>query len=107
MIRIQILKEKNRVKGYVMKGHAGAGEYGQDIVCAGASALALNTANSIEALTDARFDLEASEDGGYLKLVLRSDTDAGAQLLLDSLYLGMKDMSESYPENIRIQEVEV
>ena len=41
MIKISVMRQDDdKVIGLLVEGHAGAGAYGQDIVCAGISALA-------------------------------------------------------------------
>ncbi len=99
--------ETGRIRGFHFEGHAGAGEYGFDIVCSAVSALSIGCVNSIEALTEAGFDEEAAEDGGYLKVSLKPETadDHDAQLLLKSLALSISQMAESYPDNLRIRHI--
>lgn len=93
--------------GFQYEGHAGAGEYGYDIVCSAVSALAIGCVNSIEAFTNVLFEEEAAEDGGYLKVILKPETvkDHDAQLLMKSMALAISQMAESYPENLRIRHI--
>ena len=94
--------------GFQMEGHADAGEYGYDIVCSAVSALAIGCVNSIETFTQAGFEEDAADDGGYLKVILKPETaeDHDAQLLLKSMVLAVSQMAESYPENLRIRHIE-
>ena len=39
-------KKSKTVKGFEIRGHAGWANFGQDIVCAGVSVLAINTQNA-------------------------------------------------------------
>ena len=102
------LNKDGAVRGFQFEGHAGAGEYGYDIVCSAVSALAIGCVNSIEALTEAGFLEDAAEEGGFLKVILEPETadDHDAQLLLKSLALAAGQMAESYPENLRIRHIE-
>ena len=53
MIKVTIYKtERQEYVGFDMEGHAGYAEAGEDIVCAGVSALVINALNSIERFTD-------------------------------------------------------
>ena len=53
MIKVTIYKtEWQEYAGFDMEGHAGYAEAGEDIVCAGVSALVINALNSIERFTD-------------------------------------------------------
>lgn len=48
MIRVRIKRKKNgNISSFQMSGHAEFAEYGQDIVCAGASAVSFGTVNAI------------------------------------------------------------
>ena len=54
MIKISVMRQDDdKVIGLLVEGHAGAGAYGQDIVCAGISALALK--DKADDLTEAVF----------------------------------------------------
>ena len=108
MITVSIFYFKTgSIEGFSFEGHADAGEEGHDIVCSAVSALAIGCANSIETFTDAGFEEDAAEDGGYLKVILKPETaeDHDAQLLLKSMTLAVSQMAESYPENLRIRHI--
>ena len=96
MIKISMVSKDGQRIGFDMKGHAGFGEYGRDIVCAAVSALVINTVNSMEALTDNPFEAEVEEDSGSVHFLLKEGFDDKAVLLLDSLYLGLRDIRDTY-----------
>ena len=102
------LNKDGLISGFQSEGHADAGEYGYDIVCSAVSALTINTVNAIENLTEARFEEEANEEGGFLKVILvpQSEEDRDSQLLLKALQLGINQMADNYPENLRIRHIE-
>ena len=50
MIQVTVHKKNQRIVSFEMTGHANFSEHGSDIVCAGVSALAITTVNSIEKL---------------------------------------------------------
>ena len=54
MIHVTILSEhvKTECVGFQTAGHAGYADAGQDIVCAAASVLVINTMNAIEQFTE-------------------------------------------------------
>ena len=65
MIRVTIYQnEKKECEGFLAKGHAGFSETGQDIVCAAASVLMINTVNAIEAFADDKTSLVSDDMGG-------------------------------------------
>ena len=100
--------EDGALLGFQSEGHADAGEYGYDIVCSAITALTINTVNAIEKLTVAQFEEETDEKGGFLKVILDtgSERNPDAQLLLKTLLLGITQMADNYPDNIRIRHIE-
>ena len=108
MIRVTFYRKENgSLSGFCIKGHAGYGKSGRDIVCAAVSALSFNTANSIESFTEDVFSVEQGEDG-YLKFFLEGNPSSDTELLLKSLLLGLSQIREEYGEkhmNIRFEEV--
>jgi uncharacterized protein YsxB (DUF464 family) len=101
MIKAQIYRTKSgKIYGFKVTDH------GDPIVCSAVSALALNAVNSIEALTDADFSVDASEDGGDLELVVTTLRDGGkadeAELLLNSLVLGLGQIELDYNDDLKL-----
>ncbi len=108
MINVTFFKDSsNQFVGFKSKGHAGADEYGKDIVCAAVSVLVINTINSIEKFTDDDFTCEADEVSGDINFRLNSKLSNESNLLLNSLYLGINDVKEDNEQYItlRIKEV--
>lgn len=97
------------VTGYEVKaeGHAGAGEYGQDIVCAAVSVLLQTLAN--EVTEAARAGLLAvgvvAHGDGWMKVEMtptdqtQDMADAWVELVQD----GIDALAESYPENVELE----
>ena len=99
MIRARLLENSDhRLYGFIIDGHAGYDEPGQDIICATVSVLATNTANSIEALIRLPMETEVSE--GHMKVMIpsiREGKNCGeAELLLQSLQLGLQSVVDAY-----------
>lgn len=95
MIKVVFYKDSDDCyTGFQLKGHAGFAAYGQDIVCAGVSVLAINTVNSIEKLTSDRFQYKVNEEKGLLDLRFFSKVSKETTLLLDSLWLGLNGIKE-------------
>ena len=98
-IKVTVLKDDNGIlKGFRITDH------GSPIVCSAVSALSFNTINSIEALTQARFTADMSEDGGDMSFEVIDNTDRDAALLLNALLLGLKAIELEHKEDIRIYE---
>ena len=109
MINVIIKRDKDKIaKGIEIKGHAGYGEYGQDIICAAVSSLALNMANSVEEFTDDHFEGSVSDDGGYFSFSFPDEISPESQLLMKSLILGLQNIQRDYGAeyiNFRFREV--
>ena len=82
--------------GFRVSGHAGFARRGRDIVCAGVSALVLNTINSIEEFTEDKFSCAQEEKSGLIEFVIVSEVSKEASLLMDSLFLGLKNIQDDY-----------
>jgi len=82
--------------------------HGEGIVCAAVSILTLNTANSIEALTDEKFSCDYNPEGGFLEMdfpdIKNGCGTPEAGLLLKSLELGLRSVMESYENELVIIE---
>ena len=106
MITIRFERHGGKLTCFESKGHALFADEGQDIVCAAVSALSINCANSLEALTEDAFSAEAGN--GYLSIRFEEEPSASASLLMESLVLGLKSIEDEYGrEHLRvlIQEV--
>lgn len=111
MIRATVARTvwNSGVTGYEVKaeGHAGAGEYGQDIVCAAVSVLLQTLAN--EVVEAARAGLLAvgvvAHGDGWMKVEMtptdqtQDMADAWVELVQD----GIDALAESYPENVELE----
>lgn len=99
MITVDIIRDRdNDYAGFIFEGHANYSESGKDIVCAAVSALVLNCINSIEALTDdgKLLDITTDEDEGIIKCIFKDKISDRSVLLVESLILGIKGISQSY-----------
>lgn len=111
MIRATVARTvwNSGVTGYEVKaeGHAGAGKYGQDVVCAAVSVLLQTLAN--EATEAARAGLLAvgvvAHGDGWMKVEMtptdqtQDMADAWVELVQD----GIDALAESYPENVELE----
>lgn len=111
MIRATVARTvwNSGVTGYEVKaeGHAGAGEYGQDIVCAAVSVLLQTLAN--EVTEAARAGLLAvgvvAHGDGWMKVEMtptdqtQDMADAWVELVQD----GIDALAENYPENVELE----
>ena len=100
MITAKVLKDRNGIcRGFEVQGHALFDDKGKDIVCSAVSILTINTVNSLEQFTDAKFTCD-TDDG--IAVRFEQEPDEKASLLLDSYLLGLQGISGEYPRYFRL-----
>jgi hypothetical protein len=103
MTKVSIEYKDRKLIGLTIKGHAGAGAYGHDLVCAATSAVTFGALNAIEDI-DSDFDYEIEQESGYVKLTPKGAISEHDQVVLETLILQLKTIEASYPEAIEIKE---
>jgi uncharacterized protein YsxB (DUF464 family) len=96
-VRFQI--DDNRLTGFEISGHSGFALEGSDIVCAAISSAAIMAANTVTEIIGGKADI--TENEGYLRFSL-IDTDVESVKVLEGLRLHLMQISEQYPDNIKI-----
>ena len=106
MIKIDIRRSKEgRIRSFSSKGHAGYAEKGSDIVCSAVSVLVINTLNSIERLLpEDSGKMEVKTDEGLISVKFQDEPSEKAELLLETMYLGLTDVRKNYGKYIEIKE---
>ena len=110
MIHAVIFKDRDgEYTGFTVKGHAGYAREGQDIVCAAASMLVINTMNAIERFTEDSASVVSDDTEGKIAYQLKGKPSKEALLLLRTLALGLREMAddENYAEYIDLTFEEV
>ena len=100
MICVEFSGNSDNITGFEVSGHAGYDKYGRDIVCAAVSALATNTANSIEQFTEDDMTVDVDEKTGLLRLTMTSTISDSSKLLLKSFKLGIESIEQAYGSEI-------
>lgn len=97
MIQVTFFKNKeNELNGFHFVGHAEYGIAGEDVVCAGVSALVFNTVNCIEYMTEDTFTLDTDEKTGRFEFHITSSISHDTAVLLQSLSIGVQGISNDY-----------
>jgi uncharacterized protein YsxB (DUF464 family) len=107
MIRVKIRRNQDgRIHSFQVKGHAMYDEPGKDIVCAGVSAVAVGTVNSVEALLGVQ--LKVRSKNGLLDAEVPDHMENGlneqVQMLLESMVIMLQTIKQSYSAYIDLQE---
>ena len=98
--------EGRRITGFTVRGHSGYAPEGEDIVCAGISALTQTFLNGIVHILQAPAESRIDEEGAQLTVRLlepiAEDKMPGAQLLLRTFVEGVQAMAAGYPRHVRV-----
>ena len=108
MIRVVISKEDGAYRSFICSGHAQyAPEGTEDIVCAGVSAIVINTINCLMDLLDEKIGVDYDEDeGGLITCVFTAPPSDKASFLIDCMVHGLKWIMEQYGERYLTFEIE-
>ena len=109
MISIHIVRDsKGFIWEFSISGHAGFGEHGEDIVCSAVSAVAYTAIGALDHLAGVR---NYSEKDGYMKcsipLDVPQDRKFKAQVILDAMAIGLKQIEDSYKKYVSVVDEEV
>ncbi len=103
MITVTLIRDNNKaIAGFTVSGHAKAAPHGQDIVCAGVSALVQSSIMGIERHLGR--DIELSQDTDGLTMRLNSHPDSLTGAVLETMLLGLTEIARLYPKSVRIIE---
>lgn len=110
MIKIEINRNKAKyITGYKLTGHAGYSKQGEfDIVCSAVSVLAQTAVQGLKMVAD--IDIEYEIKDGYLSCQLPKELNDKQQLMstaiLETMFVGLKNIEENYKKHIYVRENE-
>lgn len=108
MIKITVIRKGDRIKTIECEGHSGYADEGSDIVCAGVSCLTQNAGNSLKEMLNIDVNYVIDENIPLIHIELPEGLDKDkshdAQIILQSAYLGLKSLRDSYSKYISIKE---
>ncbi|RCW66413.1 ribosomal-processing cysteine protease Prp [Saliterribacillus persicus] len=109
MIQVVINRVDQKIKAFEVSGHADSGPMGQDLVCAGVSAITFGAVNAIIKLCeiDPIID-QAGDEGGYLRVELPTElpfmSKEKAEWLLEGMLVSLETIELDYDQFISISE---
>lgn len=92
--------EQQHIVSFISEGHADYSP-GNDIVCAGVSAVTIGTVNALDALG---VRVAANTSNGYLVAVLAKQSEK-AQILLEGMLIMLKGIQESYGDHLIVYDM--
>ncbi len=110
MLKVKLLRRPGPgegeavLAGFLVLGHAGFGEHGTDIVCAGVSAIAQAALFGLQDILGDEVRSEKKE--GYLEVLVNPPRalEEGPRAILRTFELGAKAVERSYPGTVEIRE---
>lgn len=99
MVKINVIKNGDRITTITIKGHANYDEFGKDIVCSSVSSIVATTVNGILSI-DSSY-IEYTVENGNVTIKVMTDDEICFKLLENMLML-FSELSEKYPKNIKI-----
>jgi len=106
MIQTTIYRnESGQIKSFTLSGHALFAKRGNDIVCAGVSAVSVGAINAVIKLTGVEPEVEQGK-GGFLRCVIPSDLSSDiqekVQLLLEGMIVSLQAIERDYGKFMKI-----
>ncbi len=104
-----VFRRKGRIAGFSAKGHTGFAEAGEDIVCSAVSAV---TQTAVLGVTEV-LKLPAAVETGEGKLSCMLEAGLGeadrnkAELIFETMAVGLNSIADSYGDYLKIIEREV
>lgn len=107
MIQVTIERTNmNRIHSFTISGHAHFANHGEDIVCAGVSAVSFGMINAIMQLTKVKLDIDQG-DNGFLRCTvpeqLSGEVDEKVQLLLQGMVVSLQTIERDYNKYVHIK----
>jgi len=107
MTKITIFyKKKNFISGFRVEGHSGYSEKGSDIVCSAVTTATMTVVNGLTDVIGLRAKVKMRD--GFLECKLPEkltlEEEYGAKVLINSMYLTLKNIEEQYKDYIVIFE---
>lgn len=103
MVTIQIFRDSAHcITGFCVKGHAATAAYGQDIVCAGISALTQTAVLGLQRHLEREMNLEI--ESGKLVMKLLKPADALTNAVLETMLIGLTEIAKQNSKNVCIFE---
>jgi uncharacterized protein len=106
MIDVTINRHKSgSIHSFTISGHAFFAGRGNDIVCAGVTAVSFGAINAVHELTGVTPTIKQGEDGFLNCIVpngLSEDVFDKIQILLEGMVVSLQTIEEQYGEHIKI-----
>lgn len=107
MIKVTITpNEQGFISEFTISGHAEFADPGEDLVCAGISAISFGMINAVYELLHVELTIEMEQKTGFLHCVVpeqeNEQTHEKIQLLLEAMVVSLESVASEYGEYVTI-----
>ncbi|MCH3976239.1 MAG: ribosomal-processing cysteine protease Prp [Bacilli bacterium] len=103
MIRVNAHFLDNQINYIEITGHAGSGEYGHDLVCAGVSAITIGCLNSLNKPDSYQIVVEE----GYVLVKEKSVPEPHDIIVLETMYRALKSVAKNEADYVKVRKRKV
>lgn len=100
MIHVAFVENDNGFVSIEIKGHAGSGPYGHDLVCSAISAIVLGGLNNLQDGDDS-YRSEVKE--GYVYLEALKEVSEHDKIVLETIEKQLESVASSCPKNAKLE----
>ena len=106
MTKVIVTRKNNKIISFSCDGHTDYGEEGEDIVCAALSSITQTAVLGLMQVAHLPIDYKVDHKNATLSVVLPDKLDAedriNADMILETMYLGIADLSAEYGRFIQL-----
>ena len=110
MTKVKFYKNDNNIVGFECSGHTGYEEYGKDVLCATISGITQSTVLGLTKVLGIDIEFKRNEKVGLLKVELPKGLSGEkmlqAQVLLNTLFVSIQDLTLGYSSYISMEVIE-
>lgn len=100
MIVANFVTNNGRFESFEVKGHAGSGPLGHDLVCSAISGIVLGGLNNLKDNSDV-YKVETRD--GYVFLEALKEVSKHDEIVLETIEKQIESVAYSYPKNVRLE----
>jgi len=109
MTEVKIIRKANKIVKFSCDGHCDWGEEGEDIVCAALSSIVQTAVLGLMQVALLPVDYKVDAKKALLECVLPknlSETDRhSADMILETMFLGVADLNSEYGKYIKLEQI--
>lgn len=102
MIKVKFFKKDNSFTKFEINGHAESAQYGEDLVCAGVTAIVSGSLNAFDQAASKDVAIKVLDNQITVEVIKNNEV---IQIMFTMLFNQLKTIEIQYTENVEIKEV--